>query len=121
MKSNIRKVDTSCNTCGSTNRELVTTGREHEYDNTTDDLFNVVRCQDCGLVYLNPRTDIPELDTIYPPNYYAYKIEESYDDSQRQNLYYKFRYAAIRTGLEQVLSLLPRGDKIKLLDIGCAD
>src|SRR4029450_1058589 len=76
MKSNIRKVETTCNTCGSTNTEIVTTGSEHEYDNTTDDVFTVVRCTDCGLVYLNPRPDLSELETIYPPNYYAYKIEE---------------------------------------------
>jgi len=37
MKSNIRKVEAVCNTCRSTNRELITTGSEHEYDNTTDD------------------------------------------------------------------------------------
>lgn len=121
MKSNIRKVETCCNTCGSSNREVITTGREHEYDNTTDDVFTVVRCKDCGLYYLNPRPDVSELPIIYPPNYYAYKIEESYDQSQRQNLYYKFRYAMIRAGLERVLSLLPKGQKVKVLDIGCAD
>jgi len=120
MKSNIKKVETSCNNCGSTSSELVTEGAEHEYDNTTDDIFRVVRCQDCGLVYLNPRPDISELATIYPPNYYAYRLEEGYDESQRSNLYYKLRYAMIRNGLEDILGLIP-GGKIKVLDIGCAD
>lgn len=120
MKSNIRKVETCCNNCGSSESELITTGIEHEYKNTTDDVFNVVRCQNCGLVYLNPRPDVSELATIYPPNYYAYAIESGYDDSQRQNFYYKARYKRILSGLEYVLSFC-QGDKLKVLDIGCAD
>ncbi len=120
MKSNIKKVETSCNNCGSTSTEFVTAGCEHEYDNTTDDVFTVVRCRQCGLVYLNPRPDVSELPTIYPPNYYAYSIEDSYDEGQRGNLYYKLRYSMILAGLEHCLSLVPRG-KIRVLDIGCAD
>lgn len=120
MKSNIKTVETTCNNCGSTSTEFVTTGVEHEYNNTTDDIFTVVRCTSCGLVYLNPRPDISELPTIYPPNYYAYAIEESYDESQRGNFYYKLRYSMILSGLEYILSLVPQG-KVKVLDIGCAD
>jgi len=120
MKSDIRKVETACNNCGSEKRTLVTVGREHEYDNTTDDVFNVVRCSDCRLVYLNPRPDVSELATIYPANYYAYAIEENYDESQKQNFYYKYRYSKILAGLEYVLSFC-KGDKLKVLDIGCAD
>ncbi len=120
MKSDIQKVDTTCNNCGSAQRELITTGSEHEYDNTTDDVFNVVRCTNCGLAYLNPRPDVSELATIYPANYYAYAIEENYDESQRQNLYFKVRYSRILAGLEYVLSFC-KGDKLKILDIGCAD
>jgi 2-polyprenyl-3-methyl-5-hydroxy-6-metoxy-1,4-benzoquinol methylase len=122
MKSNIKKVETTCNNCGSSSARLLTTGREHEYDNTTDDTFNVVKCTDCGLVYLNPRPDVSELSTIYPPNYYAYTIEEAYDEDQRHNFYYKMRYATILKGLEGVMSFLPADRKqIKVLDIGCAD
>lgn len=122
MKSNIRKVETSCNNCGSTRADLVTTGSEHEYSNTTDDVFTVVRCLDCGLCYLNPRPDVSELSTIYPPNYYAYNLESGYDDSQRENVYYKLRYAAILKGLEGCLSFLPKSEgPVRVLDIGCAD
>src|SRR5271170_3834100 len=120
MKSNITTVETVCNNCGSASTELVTEGREHEYENTTDDVFKVVRCKDCGLVYLNPRPDISELATIYPPNYYAYAIEDRYDQSQRGSFYYKLRYSMILSGLEHVLRFVPKG-KIKVLDIGCAD
>lgn len=120
MKSNIKKVETSCNNCGSTSTTLLTTGHEHEYDNTTNDEFNVVKCTQCGLVYLNPRPDVSELSTIYPHNYYAYKLEDGYDEAQRENAYYKFRYAAILSGIERILKFC-KGDKLKVLDIGCAD
>lgn len=120
MKSNIAKVETACNNCGAAESTLVTLGKEHEYKTTTDDEFKVVRCTKCGLVYMNPRPDVSELSTIYPPDYYAYAIEENYDEVQKQNLYYKVRYATILSGLERVLSFC-KGDKIRLLDIGCAD
>lgn len=122
MKSNIKKVETSCNHCGSTRYELVTTGVEHEYDNTTDDVFNVVKCVDCQLVYLNPRPDLSELGTIYPPNYYAYHVEDSYDAGQRRNLYYALRYSGIMFALQAALShFFPKGTNIRVLEIGCGD
>jgi 2-polyprenyl-3-methyl-5-hydroxy-6-metoxy-1,4-benzoquinol methylase len=120
MKSNIQKVETTCNNCGAPDTSFITDGVEHEYDNTTDDVFHVVRCNGCGLAYLNPRPHVSELSTIYPSNYYAYHLEEGYDDAQRSNLYYKLRYANILAGLERVLSFVPKG-KVKVLDIGCAD
>jgi len=121
MKSDIKKVETSCNNCGAADTELVTTGAEHEYDNTTGDVFSVVRCRKCGLVYLNPRPDVSELSTIYPPNYYAYSLEEGYDENQRQNLYYKYRYRQILKGLEGCLTFVDAPDPVRILDIGCAD
>ncbi len=121
MKSDIKKVETSCNNCGSIDAELITTGSEHEYNNTTDDVFNVVRCHNCGLAYLNPRPDISELSTIYPANYYAYSLEEGYDENQRQNFYYKYRYQQILKGLEACLLFVTAPDPVRILDIGCAD
>ena len=122
MKSNIKKVTTCCNNCGSSETDFITDGVEHEYDNTTDDTFTVVSCKDCGLAYLSPRPDISELSTIYPDNYYAYRIEEVYDDKQRQNFYYKFRYSSVMYLLEAGLKrYFPKQKHIKMLDIGCGD
>jgi hypothetical protein len=70
----IRTVDLPCTACGARDDEWLFTGREHEYDNTTDRPFDVVRCRRCGLVRLNPRPDVSELGRIYPPNYYAYDL-----------------------------------------------
>src|ERR1700758_853641 len=70
----IRTVDVPCTNCGAQDDTRICSGREHEYDNTTQELFHVVRCNRCGLVRLNPRPDVSELSTIYPTNYYAYNL-----------------------------------------------
>lgn len=122
MKSEIKKVPvTACNCCGSRRQEPVTTGREHEYDNTTDDLFTVVRCPDCGLCYLNPRPDISELGTIYPPNYYSYNQQKLKEEANPNSLLQRIRYQGFRAKIRQGLSLAPRHEPVTVLDIGCGD
>ncbi|MFN8550977.1 MAG: hypothetical protein U0103_05760 [Candidatus Obscuribacterales bacterium] len=71
----------------------------------------MVRCTDCGLVYLNPRPDVSELGTIYRPTTTLSQLKKNYDDSQKQNFYYKYRYSKILAGLEYVLSFC-KGDKL---------
>ncbi|WP_447984343.1 class I SAM-dependent methyltransferase [Nitrospira sp. Nam74] len=36
----------------------------------TDEVFTIVRCDGCGLLYLNPRPTADEIHTYYPPQYY---------------------------------------------------
>ncbi|HEY9788417.1 MAG TPA: class I SAM-dependent methyltransferase [Candidatus Obscuribacterales bacterium] len=122
-KANLRKVAASCNLCGSIERAVVTTGREHEYENTTDDLFTVVRCTDCGLVYLDPRPDLSELPTIYPPNYYSYNQDTLRKNANPNSILLKVRYAGFRAKIQKSLSLLQPSteDKVAILDIGCGD
>ncbi len=122
VKSNIRKVAVSCNNCGSSEATLVTTGVEHEYENTTDDVFNVVRCNECGLLYLNPRPDVSELKTIYPDNYYAYVLEEKNRSAKSRNsALYKARKAVYVGRLKRVLALCKPSENFRVLDIGCGD
>jgi 2-polyprenyl-3-methyl-5-hydroxy-6-metoxy-1,4-benzoquinol methylase len=122
MKSDIKKVEVSCNSCGSSRAEFVTHGVEHEYDNTTDDIFNVVKCCDCGLWYLNPRPDVCELKTIYPDNYYAYHLQEKNVETQNtSSLLYRARKFVYLSRLEQSLALCRKQGELKVLDIGCAD
>ncbi len=122
MKSQIKKVaQDSCNVCGSTRQEFVTTGREHEYDNTTSEVFTVVRCPDCGLCYLNPRPDVCELPTIYPPNYYSYSQQKLKEEANPASLLHRIRYQGFRAKIRQSLSLAPEHDPVTVLDIGCGD
>ena len=121
MKSNLKKVYTCCNNCESTNSTLVTTGTDYECG-VTDDLFSIVRCSNCGLLYMNPRPDLSELPVIYPKHYAPYNVEDNYDDQQRRSLYYKMRYKGVLSFIEQsMLNLFPDKRDIVMLDIGCAD
>jgi 2-polyprenyl-3-methyl-5-hydroxy-6-metoxy-1,4-benzoquinol methylase len=124
MKSGIKTVAVTCNCCGADDTEFVTQGTEHEYDDTTDDVFTVVRCRRCGLYYLNPRPDVSELPTIYPPGYYAYHLQnlqqQEAPESNRSLLYRARRYIYV-SRLVKALELCPKSPTLKVLDVGCAD
>jgi 2-polyprenyl-3-methyl-5-hydroxy-6-metoxy-1,4-benzoquinol methylase len=121
MKAGIKTVEVACNFCGSVDRQLVTTGKEHEYDNTTSDVFNVVRCKGCSLVYLNPRPDVCELNTIYPPNYYAYNQQKLREEADNSSILHRLRYRGFMAKIAKGLSLCPKREPVKVLDIGCGD
>jgi len=65
-----------CGVCASEQCEHFADGKDFEY-RTSDDTFQMMRCLNCGNVYLNPRPAIEELPVIYPSNYYAYNYEQS--------------------------------------------
>jgi SAM-dependent methyltransferase len=118
--SPVRKVDAPCGHCGDRDGEVLWTGREHEYDNTTDEEFRFVRCPSCGLVRLNPRPDVSELARIYPPDYYAYNLlSEEPDDELGFTDRMKMRMYQRR--LEALVDHLGKAGPIRILDVGCAD
>lgn len=122
MKNDIKKVEVSCNNCGSAQTDLVTTGVEHEYDNTTRDEFTVVKCKHCNLHYLNPRPDVSELNTIYPSEYYAYHLQSKNVETENHNsLLYQARKFVYLNRLEKAISHCGHNKKLNILDIGCAD
>ncbi len=111
-----------CNLCNADDCKLLTTGREHEYDNTTDDLFRVVQCNCCGLIYLNPRPDISELSVIYPPNYYSYNQKKLRDEASPNSILHKLRYKGFQAKISKSLSLCNLKDRTcAILDVGCGD
>ena len=123
MKPNIEKSWVACNNCGRDETDLVTVGREYEYDNTTSDEFTVVRCRACGLVYLNPRPAVSELSTIYPPNYFSYSLVKE-DQENRSSLTYRLRKALYDRKFRHDLEECPgfkAGGSARVLDIGCGD
>lgn len=98
-----------CDICGSEDSRLVCRVRDTNYG--TPGQFNIVQCQQCQLVYLNPRPEECEYADIYP--------EIVYDP-----------FAAIqRTGeitpthiqQERGRQLTERVTAGRVLDIGCAD
>jgi SAM-dependent methyltransferase len=60
--------EVACNLCGSDNWRLWQTVPVKRFG--PDGAFNLVRCQDCGLVYVNPRPSPEEMNEYYPAAYY---------------------------------------------------
>ena len=116
----VEKVTTPCVHCGAEAEELLWAGREHEYDNTTDEEFRFVRCPRCGVVRLNPRPDVSELGQIYPPNYYAYGLMSEEADAA-SGLGGKLKMKMYQRRLEALAKRLGKQGTIRLLDVGCAD
>lgn len=122
---NIKKIHRPCPLCGSTKTKLIASGREHEFPNTTQDLFLVVKCLDCNLVYLNPRPDDSTLSVIYPKEYYCYK-NKSIDSSE--NIIVRFKKILSRRfgfpqRISRLLSAMPEDTPLplRILDIGCGN
>lgn len=60
----------ACDLCGASGSSAVTDTRDHEHG--VDGVFNVVRCVECGLHYLNPRPTPDAIGRCYPGDYYAF-------------------------------------------------
>lgn len=114
-----------CDNCGSSRSTLVTEGRDHEYPHTAGGDFRMVRCDACGLLYLNPRPAVSELDRIYPEDYYAYQIVEQRlrQGRGKGSLLRRFMDARATERLKQYTQLVTaRGrESYRILDIGCGD
>lgn len=61
-----------CDLCGSTNAQPYLCVRDYIYGLPGE--FQLVRCQTCGLLYLNPRPDRASIGTFYPNlDYHAFR------------------------------------------------
>jgi SAM-dependent methyltransferase len=101
---------TVCNLCGSKNSLPLFNGRDRMHGGA--ETFQSVRCQNCGLIYLNPRPTPDEIDQYYPVDYEPFtRSGEGYSWlgrlGYRVSMNKKYRIAG--------LGINPG----KLLDIGC--
>jgi 2-polyprenyl-3-methyl-5-hydroxy-6-metoxy-1,4-benzoquinol methylase len=112
--------DVPCTGCGAHDDEVLFEGREHEYRNTTDASFPIVRCNHCGLVRLNPRPAVSELGRIYPAEYYAYHLV--HDDGGAPGLGERIKAKRYQKRFRKLLERAAPGDgPARVLDVGCAD
>ena len=92
----------SCNICGSDDSKLFFKVGDFEYR----------KCNNCGLVYQNPRPVFEDLKTNYKDNYFEYEI------SNQDNF-----FNLMKLGLKDIKFDDIYGEKVnglKFLDIGCA-
>jgi SAM-dependent methyltransferase len=71
----MKLINVSCDLCGCDDTCKITQGLDFEY-RTSKNEFYIVKCNNCGFVYLNPRPDKTELGRIYPENYVPYVFDE---------------------------------------------
>jgi SAM-dependent methyltransferase len=105
---------TRCNLCDADDyaRLLDAAGRS----GSSEETFQIVRCKNCGLVYLNPRPEEEAILGFYPEDYHrrSFSLEEL--DAQR--LFGLPWRDAIQRKYAPLLRLKSSG---RVLDVGCGD
>ncbi len=108
----------SCNLCGLDNARVLFSKKDKF--GVTEDGFNVVECQGCGLLYINPRPSQEEIRKFYPETYsWKETLEaESFLTKCVRRLEKAYRYHLLRDEVSKVVKFTRRGSG-KVLDIGC--
>ena len=102
-----------CDFCGSSNS--IDLYQLKDWITKTPGVFQLVRCQSCNLLYLNPRPTWEELQGYYPEDYHPYRV---YAKNAEYNLLQKARDVVWKRRAKAVLGYQPKGGR--LLDVGCA-
>lgn len=102
-----------CAVCGRESSVVIGEGEDFEY-RTSDDTFRALRCETCGLVYLDPRPAATELDRIYGPDYHAFAFTP-----EEFGLVHRVRRRLEAWRLLRACAGLPPDARV--LDVGCGD
>lgn len=103
----------ACCLCGRRDAAPIAVGEDFEY-RTSRDSFLAVRCNRCGLVYLDPRPTAGELSRIYPDDYHAFAF-----DASSFGLAYRVRRRLEARRMLRATRGLPADAHI--VDVGCGD
>lgn len=95
-----------CNLCDSDNYKIILEVKDYRCQ-TTDEVFNLVMCKNCGLIYLNPMPAVEDLKNYYPEEYYDV------------NSCYLLKFVNNFFGSLKIRNVLKYKNKGRLLDIGC--
>lgn len=95
-----------CPLCGSLDQKLLFLRRDHTHL-VSDEAFRIVRCRDCGFVFVNPRPTAQGIHDYYPPEFYSVHLTpgQLLEETKDRNA---AKLALLRD--------IPPG---RLLDIGC--
>lgn len=114
LKDPIATEQVLCPGCGGSAFERITESRDYDYF-TTDNLFTIVRCSACSLLYLNPRPCLSELSRIYPDEYSAYHFSNI-----KNPLIRKARNLMQSKKAYRILKCIEDSTDIpRILDVGC--
>ncbi len=104
----------NCPCCESKNYKEITKSFDYDYF-TTNIIFTIVNCLDCGLTYINPRPKITEVEKIYPPEYSAYHFDKI------ENTIIKKARNFMQSGkAKRIFKCIKDNEQeIRIIDIGC--
>ena len=106
-----------CNSCGEKNFKQL-----FQKKSSKDEIFQIVKCQTCGFVQVNPQPSMEEVAKYYSEDYFTKRTDRGYDnyysDKIRSEIERVFRLNLEDLGFfewEKILSKTKR-----TIDIGCA-
>lgn len=103
-----------CPGCASSKHKPLTRSRDFDYF-TTDIFFQIVRCSECHLIYVNPRPSLKEIEKIYPEKYSAYNFSDIKNPIIR-----KARFIMQAAKAKQILKCIRQLDNnTNIIDVGC--
>ena len=97
-----------CQVCNSAKHR--TLFRTRDYDSGGKTVFNVVKCDKCGFIYLNPQPDDKMLSKFYVFDYYG-----------NQSFFHKIFVFINQFIIKNKADLILKKKKGKILDVGCGD
>jgi len=115
MNKNINLNYTNCNLCGSDKSKLLIDLSRAKDSKIRD--FRIVQCEQCGLIYLNPRPIEENMASFYPQSYDPFKkkpIEE--ENSKLLRWVRRKKYEKMSRIIESHFNQ----SKGALLDVGCS-
>lgn len=115
----------NCDVCGSGKSSLLFIN--HDRLHGVEGKFNIVKCEECGLVFINPRPRKEFIDEWYPDTYEPYNVNPD-DFYQRLadsliSAYYKENGSFLDIVKKCLCRLIytppPKSHKGRILDVGC--
>lgn len=116
-----------CNLCGQDKTKFLFYGQDRIYS-TDNQNFSIVKCKNCGLVYLNPQPSTEELSQYYPDDYAAYQAPNGNKNIFLENHFYSFFRGIKRYLLPTKFNLKKKQQSLQIdsdtsikrfLDFGC--
>jgi ubiquinone/menaquinone biosynthesis C-methylase UbiE len=101
----------SCDLCGSYDTSPILESRD--YLKCGLEIFYLVKCNKCGLIYLNPRPTQKTISQFYPEEYRPFI-------NKKNGFIDRFKSLLIKNDIRVFKKLMNRED-LKILEVGCAN
>jgi ubiquinone/menaquinone biosynthesis C-methylase UbiE len=96
----------NCNLCGANNYDLLVVGKDQLFG--SEERFNIVKCKECDLIYLNPRPKETEITKYYPSQCLRINIPDF--------ILYLKTWIAVKRDIFRLKKVVPKNGRI--LEIG---